>query len=104
MRLTAEPFNRRNRRHCRSGSFRFSAETATSAHGTPVAESVAGCQRFTNLQKGPTMTFAAAAVANPHTSDVFETLWDANDVARYLKGSHSWVYQRAEMGLLPYVR
>ena len=33
-----------------------------------------------------------------------EALWDANDVARYLKVSRSWVYQRAEAGLLPYVR
>lgn len=31
-------------------------------------------------------------------------LWDANDVARYLKVSRSWVYQRAEAGLLPCVR
>jgi excisionase family DNA binding protein len=31
-------------------------------------------------------------------------LWDANDVARYLKVSRSWVYQRAEAGLLPYAR
>jgi excisionase family DNA binding protein len=31
-------------------------------------------------------------------------LWDAQDVARYLKVSRSWVYQRAEAGLLPCVR
>jgi Helix-turn-helix domain len=31
-------------------------------------------------------------------------LWDANDVARYLKVSRSWVYQRAEAALLPCVR
>ena len=31
-------------------------------------------------------------------------LWDAKDVARYLKASRSWVYQRAEAGLLPCVR
>lgn len=31
-------------------------------------------------------------------------LWDANDVARFLKVSRSWVYQRAEAGLLPYAR
>jgi excisionase family DNA binding protein len=31
-------------------------------------------------------------------------LWDANDVARYLKVSRSWVYQRAEAGLLPCLR
>jgi excisionase family DNA binding protein len=31
-------------------------------------------------------------------------LWDANDVSRYLKVSRSWVYQRAEAGLLPCLR
>ncbi len=30
-----------------------------------------------------------------------DELWDANDAARYLKVSRSWVYQRAEAGLLP---
>jgi excisionase family DNA binding protein len=33
-----------------------------------------------------------------------DTLWDANDVARYLKVSRSWVYHRAEAGLVPYLR
>lgn len=33
-----------------------------------------------------------------------ETLWDARDVARYLKVSRSWVYQRAESGDLPCLR
>lgn len=33
-----------------------------------------------------------------------ENLWDARDVARYLKVSRSWVYQRAEAGLLPSLR
>jgi excisionase family DNA binding protein len=33
-----------------------------------------------------------------------ETLWDARDVARYLKVSRSWVYQKAEAGLLPYLK
>jgi excisionase family DNA binding protein len=32
------------------------------------------------------------------------SLWDANDVAAYLKVSRSWVYQRAEAGLLPVLR
>ena len=32
------------------------------------------------------------------------SLWDAQDVARYLKVSRSWVYQRAEAGLLPCLR
>ncbi len=31
-------------------------------------------------------------------------LWDAQDVARYLKMSRSWVYHRAESGELPYRR
>jgi excisionase family DNA binding protein len=33
-----------------------------------------------------------------------ESLWDANDVAKYLKVSRSWVYQRAESGLLACIR
>jgi excisionase family DNA binding protein len=37
-------------------------------------------------------------------SDGIETLWDARDVARYLKVSRSWVYQKAETGLLPYLK
>ncbi len=38
------------------------------------------------------------------TQDLTETLWDARDVARYLKVSRSWVYQKAEAGLLPYLK
>jgi excisionase family DNA binding protein len=37
-------------------------------------------------------------------ADPAEELWDANDAARYLKVSRSWVYQRAESGLLPCLR
>jgi excisionase family DNA binding protein len=33
-----------------------------------------------------------------------DELWDVTDVARYLKVSKSWVYHRAEAGLLPYRR
>jgi excisionase family DNA binding protein len=36
--------------------------------------------------------------------DGSETLWDARDVARYLKVSRSWVYQKAEAGQLPYLK
>jgi excisionase family DNA binding protein len=32
------------------------------------------------------------------------TLWDARDVARFLKVSRSWVYHRAESGELPCLR
>jgi excisionase family DNA binding protein len=33
-----------------------------------------------------------------------DSLWDAKDVASYLKVSRSWVYHQAEAGLLPCVR
>ena len=33
-----------------------------------------------------------------------EALWDARDVARYLKVSRNWVYQQADAGRLPSVR
>ncbi len=39
-----------------------------------------------------------------HLRDAIETLWDARDVARYLKVSRSWVYQKAEAGLLPHLK
>lgn len=38
----------------------------------------------------------------PSTSQ--EQLWDAKDAAAFLKVSRSWVYQRAEAGLVPHVR
>ena len=39
--------------------------------------------------------------AKDASADGADELWDANDAARYLKVSRSWVYQRAESGLLP---
>jgi excisionase family DNA binding protein len=33
-----------------------------------------------------------------------DRLWTANDVARYLQASRSWVYQKAESGALPCLR
>jgi len=30
-----------------------------------------------------------------------ESLWTANDVAQFLQASRSWVYQKAEAGILP---
>ena len=58
-------------------------------------------------EEGPTQVYARAArptatvrSAEPDRSG----LWDSNDVARYLKVSRSWVYHRAEAGLLPSVR
>jgi excisionase family DNA binding protein len=40
---------------------------------------------------------------NP-TTPAAEGLWTARDVAGYLKASRSWVYQKAEAGLLPSLR
>jgi excisionase family DNA binding protein len=53
----------------------------------------------------PTREFVRPArrAARPTTSEGDE-LWDANDVARYLKVSRSWVYHRAEAGQLPHLR
>ena len=33
-----------------------------------------------------------------------ENLWDAKDVAAFLKTSRSWVYQRAEARLIPSIK
>ena len=40
--------------------------------------------------------------SNPPNQE--DALWDVKDVAAYLKASRSWVYQRAEAGLLPCLR
>jgi predicted DNA-binding transcriptional regulator AlpA len=40
-------------------------------------------------------------ITNTQQSPNAETLWDANDVAGFLKVSRSWVYQNAAAGLLP---
>lgn len=37
-------------------------------------------------------------------ADPADELWNANEAARYLRVSRSWVYQRAEAGLLPCLR
>jgi excisionase family DNA binding protein len=50
---------------------------------------------FTPLARQP-------ATRSPEATQ--DRLWDANDVARYLKVSRSWVYHRAEAGLLPVQR
>jgi excisionase family DNA binding protein len=58
-------------------------------------------------EDGPTQVFARAArptAPTPAPGPDWNGLWDSNDVARYLKVSRSWVYHRAEAGLLPCVR
>jgi len=57
-------------------------------------------------EDAPTEVFlrtARPAPARTRTSH-HDGLWDANDVARYLKVSRSWVYHRAEAGQLPHLR
>ena len=57
-------------------------------------------------EDGPTNLFVRAIKPVPDRPPPRhgDGLWDANDVARYLKVSRSWVYHRAETGLLPCVR
>jgi hypothetical protein len=53
----------------------------------------------------PTQKFRTTSVAPVRpTPSQRDGLWDANDVAGYLKVSHSWVYHRAEAGELPHLR
>jgi len=54
----------------------------------------------------PTGVFArpSAPPAPPPRHLTDDRLWDANDVAKYVKVSRSWVYHRAEAGLLPCIR
>jgi excisionase family DNA binding protein len=44
------------------------------------------------------------ALPDPENVSSDQSLWDAQDVARYLKVSRSWVYHQAEAGLLPHLR
>ena len=46
----------------------------------------------------------AEGAAGRHSEPSVEGLWDAVDVAGYLKCSRSWVYQKAESGVLPSLR
>jgi excisionase family DNA binding protein len=50
----------------------------------------------------PTGLFRRQGSAAPPLA--LDGLSDANDVARYLKVSRSWVYHRAEANLFPHVR
>lgn len=43
-------------------------------------------------------------MSHPSCDEATDTLWDARDVAAYLKVSRSWVYHQAEAGLLPCLR
>lgn len=54
--------------------------------------------------KGGCTAVMAAGLRADNRLDEEGGLWDSSDVARYLKVSRSWVYHRAEAGLLPYLR
>lgn len=57
-------------------------------------------------EEAPTDIFVRPIARPPVRAPVAarDGLWDANDVAGYLKVSRSWVYHRAEAGQLPCVR
>lgn len=57
-------------------------------------------------EDAPTTVFLRPATSMPKRPRPTRSdgLWDANDVAEYLKVSRSWVYHRAESGQLPHVR
>jgi excisionase family DNA binding protein len=57
-------------------------------------------------EDAPTQVYRRPTARPPQRvpASVSDGLWDANDVASYLKVSRSWVYHRAEAGQLPCVR
>src|SRR5882672_3266755 len=52
----------------------------------------------------PTLIYTPSTAAPRPRMPNQDGLWDANDVARYLKVSRSWVYHRAEAEQLPHLR
>ncbi|MCC6806892.1 MAG: helix-turn-helix domain-containing protein [Deltaproteobacteria bacterium] len=38
------------------------------------------------------------------TGQILEPLWDANQAAKFMGVSRSWIHQRVEAGLLPRIR
>ena len=50
------------------------------------------------------MEHKGAAVRSNEGDNHYEALWDARDVAGFLKVSRSWVYSHTEDGTLPSVR
>lgn len=57
-------------------------------------------------EEAPTDVFVRTSAPNSPAVPRANTdgLWDVADVASFLKVSRSWVYRRAEAGLLPCVR
>jgi predicted DNA-binding transcriptional regulator AlpA len=51
----------------------------------------------------PALAMVEEKQTKPQVADD-SRLWDANDVARYIGASRSWVYHQAEAGRLPCIR
>ena len=81
-------------RHTGGGDFRLSrsSETARARCSTQI------------VSRGATEDLMANDRADDGLDGAADRLWDVQDVARYLKASRSWVYHRAEAGLLPCIR
>jgi hypothetical protein len=52
----------------------------------------------------PTTVFMRPRAARPIAPHGTDRMWNPADVASFLRVSRSWVYQKAEAGLLPVIR
>ena len=52
----------------------------------------------------PTAVFTRPQAVRPLHSPDHNRMWNPADVAAFLQVSRSWVYQKAEAGLLPVIR
>lgn len=52
----------------------------------------------------PTRVFTRPQLARPVSHSEPHRMWGPADVAAFLQVSRSWVYQKAEAGLLPVIR
>jgi hypothetical protein len=61
-------------------------------------------QRLTEDRRRGNRRRAIQATLPAHPIASTKRLWDARDVATFLKASRNWVYLQAELGKIPYVR
>src|SRR4051794_22227578 len=59
---------------------------------------------YTVDDDSPTAVFTRPRAPHPAPTSEAHRLWDPADVASFLRVSRSWVYQKAEAGLLPVIR
>jgi len=63
------------------------------------------CRPTTRGRDVNTLTATTEDKSSPTASTADDSrLWDANDVARFIGASRSWVYHQAEAGRLPCIR